>query len=129
MGEMETVLETLRALKGLGIQLTIDDFGMGYSSLAHLKQFPVDGLKIDGSFVLGLGCDRRDEAIVAAVIALGRALDLRVTAEKIEGTAQLAHLHALGCPVGQGEYFAHPQPAAAIGYLLVEGLPVGLAAV
>jgi diguanylate cyclase (GGDEF)-like protein/PAS domain S-box-containing protein len=129
MGEMSQVLETLRALKGLGVRLAIDDFGIGYSSLACLKHFPVDGLKIDGNFTLGLGCDRRDEAIVAAVIALGRALELRVTAERIENETQLAQLRALGCPVGQGEFFARPQEAEAIGAMLVNGVGAGMVGV
>ena len=84
MRNAQNAIATLVALKGLGIQLAIDDFGTGYSSLSYLKRFPVDTLKIDRSFVDGLGTDPQDTAIVGSVIALARSLDLSLTAEGIE---------------------------------------------
>jgi EAL domain-containing protein (putative c-di-GMP-specific phosphodiesterase class I) len=92
----------LRRLKTIGVAIGIDDFGTGYSSLSRLKRFPVDFLKIDQSFVAGLGTDPEDEAIVSAVIALGRALGLQVIAEGVETAAQLAFVTRRGCAFGQG---------------------------
>jgi diguanylate cyclase (GGDEF)-like protein len=111
-------IQTLQALKGLGVQLAIDDFGTGYSSLSYLKRFPVDTLKIDRSFVDGLGSDPQDTAIVQSVIALARTLSLSVTAEGIETPKQLEELLALRCDEGQGYYFARPQPSEAVADLL-----------
>jgi diguanylate cyclase (GGDEF)-like protein len=111
-------LQTFQALKGLGVQLAIDDFGTGYSSLSYLKRFPVDTLKIDRSFVDGLGQDPQDTAIVQSVIALARSLSLSVTAEGIETPRQLEELVALRCDEGQGYYFARPQPSEAVADLL-----------
>jgi len=102
----------LRALKSLGVQLAIDDFGTGFSSLAHLRRFPVDMLKIDGTFVAGLGNEPQDASIAAAVISLAHALDLKTVAEGIETDEQLQILRGLGCDLGQGHLFAHPAPAA-----------------
>jgi EAL domain-containing protein (putative c-di-GMP-specific phosphodiesterase class I) len=104
-------IRTLHALKALGIQLAIDDFGTGYSSLAYLKRFPVDTLKVDQSFVGGLGRDTQDAAIVQTVIGLASALDLNVTAEGIETAAQRAQLTMLGCGFGQGYLFGRPMTA------------------
>jgi diguanylate cyclase (GGDEF)-like protein/PAS domain S-box-containing protein len=111
-------IQTLEALKSLGIHLAIDDFGTGYSSLAYLKRFPVDTLKIDRVFVDGLGTDAQDTAIVRSVIALAQALDLSVVAEGIESGQQLDALRALNCDEGQGYCFAKPQPAQQITELL-----------
>jgi EAL domain-containing protein (putative c-di-GMP-specific phosphodiesterase class I) len=103
---------TLRALKALGIHLAIDDFGTGYSSLSYLKSLPVDTLKIDRSFVDGLGHESQDTAIVHSIIALASTLKLSVTAEGIETPAQRSQLRQLGCGRGQGYLFARPMPAA-----------------
>jgi EAL domain-containing protein (putative c-di-GMP-specific phosphodiesterase class I) len=106
-------IQVLQALKGLGVLLAIDDFGTGYSSLAYLKRFPVDTLKVDRSFVSGMGDNPQDSAIVQSIIMLARTLGLSVTAEGIETVAQLDELRGYACTEGQGFLFAHPQPAEA----------------
>jgi EAL domain-containing protein (putative c-di-GMP-specific phosphodiesterase class I) len=118
MQDAEATDATLRALKAIGIRLAIDDFGTGYSSLSYLKRFPVDTLKIDRSFVDGLGHDSQDTAIVQSVAALGRALDLAVTAEGVETPVQLALLKYMGCDYAQGYLFGKPMPAADLTTLL-----------
>ena len=102
MEEAASTVHTLRSLKSLGLHLSVDDFGTGYSSLSYLKRFPVDALKIDRSFVDGLGHDPEDEAIVAAVVSLARALNLGVVAEGVERDGQLQRLRRLGCNAVQG---------------------------
>ncbi len=111
-------VETLRAVKEMGIRLGIDDFGTGHSSLTYLKRLPIDFLKIDRSFVDGLDGDPEDAAIVAAIIGLARALGLRTVAEGVEREAQIARLLELGCDHAQGYYFARPMSAAAVSDLL-----------
>ena len=112
MADPAAGLKVLQDLRGLGVELAIDDFGTGYSSLSYLKRFPVDVLKIDRSFVDGLGDDPEDTAIVTAIISLGRALGLRVVAEGVETERQLAELRRLGCDRAQGFMFARPAPAS-----------------
>src|SRR5439155_22468632 len=112
MADAEAVGETLDAIRALGAHLAIDDFGTGYSSLAYLRRFPVSVLKIDRSFVDGLGRDREDEAIVSMIIDLARSLDLHVVAEGVENETQLALLRRLGCEIVQGYYFGRPAAAA-----------------
>jgi diguanylate cyclase (GGDEF)-like protein/PAS domain S-box-containing protein len=102
---------TLQALRDLGVRLSIDDFGTGYSSLLRLKQLPVDQLKVDRSFVAGLGRDPGDTAIVAGVVGLARALGLAVVAEGVEGEEQVIDLRAMGCELAQGFYWCKPLPA------------------
>ncbi|HEV7662291.1 MAG TPA: EAL domain-containing protein, partial [Chloroflexota bacterium] len=111
MQDAEATDTTLHALKALGIGLAIDDFGTGYSSLAYLKRFPVDTLKIDRSFVDGLGTDPQDTAIVQSIVALAQALGLSVTGEGVETTGQRDGLKSLGCDRAQGFLFARPCPA------------------
>jgi EAL domain-containing protein (putative c-di-GMP-specific phosphodiesterase class I) len=118
MHDAPATLEKLEALKKMGVQLAIDDFGTGYSSLGYLKHFPVDALKIDRSFVRGVGRDVGDTAIVRAVITVAKSLGLSVTAEGIENEEQLEQLHSLGCDRGQGYYFAKPIPGDRIPALL-----------
>ena len=108
MAGAETTIEILTALKSVGVLLAIDDFGTGFSSLAYLKRFPVDLLKIDKSFVAGVALGGHDTKIVEAIIALGHALGLRVIAEGVETPAQLLELRALGSEIGQGYYFGRP---------------------
>jgi len=107
----ETTIEAIDALRALGVYLSIDDFGTGYSSLGYLRRFPVDSVKVDRSFVDGLGTESEDSAIVAAVVGLGHALGLSVVAEGVETERQLAELVALGCDRAQGFFFSTPQPA------------------
>jgi predicted signal transduction protein with EAL and GGDEF domain len=120
MQDAEATISTLRHLKAMGIQLAIDDFGTGYSSLSYLKRFPIDTLKIDRSFVAGVGEDQQDTAIVHSVVALAKALGLSVTSEGIETAAQERYLRELGCDYGQGYLFARPQAAEMVGPLLRE---------
>jgi EAL domain-containing protein (putative c-di-GMP-specific phosphodiesterase class I) len=108
----------LAAIRDLGVRVAIDDFGIGFSALASLKHFPVDALKIDRSFIDGLGDDPQVTAIVHAVVAFAKTLDLRVTAEGIETAGQLQQLQALGCDHGQGYYVAKPlQPGSVQPFL------------
>jgi diguanylate cyclase (GGDEF)-like protein/PAS domain S-box-containing protein len=108
MDDAAGAARTLNAIRELGVHLVIDDFGTGYSSLAYLKRFPVDTLKIDRSFVDGLGRDAESEAIVRAVVGLTESLHLSVIAEGVETLDQLTALHRLGCDTYQGYYFSKP---------------------
>ena len=105
---------TLREVRSLGVHLSVDDFGTGYSSLTYLKRFPVEAIKIDRSFVTGLGIDDEDTTIVEAVVQLGRALGLTVVAEGVESPLQLQRLRDLRCDRGQGYLFGRPRPASLI---------------
>jgi diguanylate cyclase (GGDEF)-like protein/PAS domain S-box-containing protein len=106
MEDVEASIEVLRRLRALGIVAAIDDFGTGYSSLEYLKRLPLQVLKIDRSFVDGLGIDPQDSSIVNAIVSLGRAMDLEPCAEGVETAAQLQELIALGCCYGQGHLWA-----------------------
>ena len=109
---------TLRQLKALGVGLAIDDFGTGYSALSYLKRFSVDTLKVDRSFVGGIGHNTDDTAIVSAIVALAHTMGLEVTAEGVETADQQEHLRNLGCNRGQGYYFARPRDRAELTALL-----------
>ena len=110
MTDTKTAGQVLRQLRSLGVHLAVDDFGTGYSSLTYLKRFPVETIKIDRSFVSGLGIDAEDTSIVDAVIKLGHSLGLEVVAEGVETPLQLTRLRDLGCEYGQGYLFGRPQP-------------------
>jgi predicted signal transduction protein with EAL and GGDEF domain len=112
----------LHKLKDMGVRLAIDDFGTGYSSLSYLRQFPIDTLKVDQSFVHEIDSDPNDATIVSAVINLGRSLKHRVIAEGVETTGQLAFLQALGCDEGQGYYFSRAVCAPEFAKLLETGI-------
>jgi diguanylate cyclase (GGDEF)-like protein/PAS domain S-box-containing protein len=124
MDDAAAVIDTLWALKAIGVSLAIDDFGTGYSSLSYLRRFPVDVLKVDQSFVDGLGPDPEDSAIVAAIINLAASLELDAVAEGVETVEQLDRLRALGCHSAQGFLFSEPRPAAEIEHLF--GTPFAL---
>jgi diguanylate cyclase (GGDEF)-like protein/PAS domain S-box-containing protein len=111
MADTTTAGQSLRDLRGLGLHLSVDDFGTGYSSLTYLKRFPVEAIKIDRSFVTGLGLEADDTTIVEAVIRLGHSLGLSVVAEGVETPLQLNRLRELGCDRGQGYLFGRPRPA------------------
>ncbi len=114
--------EVLDALKAIGVQLVLDDFGTGYSSLGYLTRLPLDAIKIDRSFVDGLGVESRDTAITEAIIAMSGALSLEVIAEGVESPVQAAELERLGCRLAQGFLFAGPLSPAAITRLLSDGI-------
>jgi diguanylate cyclase (GGDEF)-like protein/PAS domain S-box-containing protein len=121
MDDAEGALTTLTELKELGIQLAIDDFGTGYSSLVYLKRFPVDLLKVDRTFVSGLGTDPDDSAIVASVIGLAHAVGVAAVAEGVETGQQLAALQRLGCTFGQGYLWSRPCSADDIDQIIGSG--------
>ena len=108
----------LDKLKRMGVSISIDDFGTGYSSLAYLKRLPADTLKIDKSFIKGIGEDLEDTAIVQMVIELAHTLGMKVIAEGVESEVQAEQLKEMGCDRGQGYYFAQPlSPKEAAGFL------------
>jgi diguanylate cyclase (GGDEF)-like protein/PAS domain S-box-containing protein len=109
--DVESATLTLRKLKALGISVSIDDFGTGYSSLSYLQRFPIDYVKIDRSFIRGLGRETVDSEIVRSVIRLAAAIGIQSVAEGVENEEQLRQLESLGCPLVQGYHLARPQPA------------------
>jgi EAL domain-containing protein (putative c-di-GMP-specific phosphodiesterase class I) len=113
--------DALASLRDLGVKIAIDDFGTGYSSLSYLKRWRVDSLKIDRSFVRDIATDPSDHAIVSAIVAMARSLNIQVVAEGIETWQQLEILRNMGCSLAQGFLFARPCSAAdALRYLKVE---------
>jgi diguanylate cyclase (GGDEF)-like protein len=108
----------LRNLHTLGVRIAIDDFGTGFSSLGHLRRFPVDVIKVDRSFVHGVEYDAKDAAITANLASLAHALGLVAIAEGIESAGQLTAVHELGCDHAQGHLFARPMPGVELGRLL-----------
>jgi diguanylate cyclase (GGDEF)-like protein len=124
--ESAIVQATLEALSEIGIGLVLDDFGTGYSSLAYLNRYPFDALKIDRSFVDGLGIEQERTAIIEAIIGMARALSLDVIAEGVESEAQLSELRRLGCDYAQGRLFAPPLPPDAVSKQLEDGPPAYL---
>ncbi|MYN02161.1 EAL domain-containing protein [Pseudoduganella sp. DS3] len=121
MHDVAQGVNLLYELKSLGVALSIDDFGTGYSSLSYLRNFPIDVLKIDRSFVNDIATDADDAAIVVSVIALAHNLELRVIAEGVESEEQLEFLRRHGCDEFQGFYFSRPVEAAQLRQMLHEG--------
>jgi len=111
----------LEQLRERGIRMSLDDFGTGYSSLRYLKRFRVQALKIDQSFVRGIGSDSEDEAIIAAILSIAQNMQLRVVAEGIETEQQLTFLRERGCEEGQGFYLSEPLSADAFEAFLERG--------
>jgi len=115
----ETVVTVLHGLRALGVRIALDDFGTGYSSLSYLRKFPFDKLKIDRSFVNAIKDDRIAHGILETILALGRVLNLSVTAEGVEDAEQIDILTRMTCNQFQGYYFSRPMEAADLGaYLL-----------
>ncbi|MEJ7872322.1 MAG: EAL domain-containing protein [Rubrobacteraceae bacterium] len=114
MDDAPATVGTLEELKALGVELAIDDFGTGYSSMSYLKRFPVDYLKIDRSFVSGLGGGAKDDVITSGMVSLAHSLGLTVIAEGVETEKQLVQLREMGCDAAQGYHFAKPLPGEAL---------------
>ncbi|HTZ08270.1 MAG TPA: EAL domain-containing protein [Acidimicrobiales bacterium] len=115
MFDTPSTIEMLLALRNQGIRLSIDDFGTGYSSLSYLKRFPVESLKIDRSFIDGLGEDAEDTSIVETIVKLAHSLGVATVAEGVETPVQMEVVRALGCDFAQGYLLGRPVPAAALG--------------
>jgi EAL domain-containing protein (putative c-di-GMP-specific phosphodiesterase class I) len=118
MQDVDAAIETLQALRGLGVRVAIDDFGTGYSSLSYLKRLPVDIIKIDRSFVEQVDTDSGDVALVDAVVGLGQALNMQTVAEGVETDGQWLKLRQIGCDHGQGYLFGRPADPAEVTRLL-----------
>ena len=108
LGVTPAIVSNLERLHNLGVRLVLDDFGTGYSSFQHLKDFPIDTIKIDRSFVANLGRSSQDAAIVASVVSMASALGLGVVAEGVENETQARLLRELRCPMAQGYFFGAP---------------------
>jgi EAL domain-containing protein (putative c-di-GMP-specific phosphodiesterase class I) len=122
MKHAEAAISTLQSLREVGIQVAMDDFGAGYSSLSYLRKFPLDALKIDQSFVRQISAAGEDTAIVTAVIGMAQSLKLRVIAEGVETREELEFLRARDCDEAQGYYFSRPVPAEEFEKLLRTGM-------
>ena len=112
MNDVTASIAVLGDIRAAGVRLIIDDFGTGYSSLSYLRQLPVDGIKIDRSFVSELGLGTGDDAIVDAIIQLGHSLSLTITAEGVETAEQASILRQLGCDTAQGYLYGRPAEVA-----------------
>ncbi|HSB36135.1 MAG TPA: EAL domain-containing protein, partial [Thermoanaerobaculia bacterium] len=110
MSNLELTLDTLRQLRALGVSVVLDDFGVGHSSLAYLKSFALDALKIDRSFMAQVPGTPADEALITAIVEMAKGLSLRVVAEGVERVEQVAFLRSRGCRVAQGFLFSRPLP-------------------
>jgi EAL domain-containing protein (putative c-di-GMP-specific phosphodiesterase class I) len=119
MGEADRALSVLSELKALGVLLSIDDFGVGYSSLSRLPRFPIDALKIDRVFIANMNADPDNREIVRLIIMLAHSLGLNVVAEGTETEEQIKELKRLGCEMAQGYLYSPPVDSkAALGLLL-----------
>ena len=120
----DEVLRVLQGFNHLGIGLTVDDFGIGYSSLSYLQRFPIQALKIDRTFVHRIGLSQQDDAIVAAIIALAQSLQLRILAEGVETLPQIEFLRARGCRAAQGYFYSWPVGQERFAELLSARKPI-----
>jgi EAL domain-containing protein (putative c-di-GMP-specific phosphodiesterase class I) len=118
MEEADSPTAILKTMQDHGLSVALDDFGTGYSSLSRLKRFPLDALKIDRSFISGVGSNSADRAIVKATIDMAHAVGLTVVAEGVETHEQENYLRAFGCDRAQGFLYSRPLPAAAITDML-----------
>jgi EAL domain-containing protein (putative c-di-GMP-specific phosphodiesterase class I) len=124
MTHPEESVEILERLSRMGVVISVDDFGTGYSSMSYLRRFPIDKLKIDRTFINNLMRSADDASIVRAIISLAHGLRLKVVAEGVETSDQVAFLHKLGCDQYQGFYFSRALPAAAFEKLMRAELAV-----
>ena len=122
MHDAESAVETLHALKRIGVQLAVDDFGTGYSSFTYLRRFPLDALKVDRSFINEISSDSDNATILSAMINIGKSLKHRVVAEGVETREQLHFLQKQGCSEGQGYFFCHPLIAEKFAEFLESGV-------
>ena len=120
MQDREAVSRELSQLQDLGVRVAIDDFGTGYSALSYLRDFPIDMVKMDQSFVNDLSSGKGDQALVRSVVELGEALDMQIVAEGVERRDQLDSLSDMRCNIGQGYYFAHPLDSSRMSELITE---------
>ena len=120
VSDAPVIRKRIAEFKQLGVRIAIDDFGTGYSSLAYLREFPVDILKIDQSFVKPLGVDAQATALLRSIIAIADALNLDIIVEGVETSTHVEILTGLGCEVAQGFYFARPGPAEVISRQLAD---------
>jgi EAL domain-containing protein (putative c-di-GMP-specific phosphodiesterase class I) len=126
MEEADKTIDILRALKKLGVQLSLDNFGTGYSSLNYLKHFPIDRIKIDRSFIADLDSNNKDAALVEAIISMGHSLHRKVLAEGVENGEQLHYLVQLGCDEAQGFHLAMPMTSDELSAKLMEEKETGI---
>jgi diguanylate cyclase len=122
MQDAESAVQTLRALKAIGAQLAVDDFGVGYSSFSYLRKFPLDALKVDRSFINGISSNPHNATILSALIGIGKSLNQRVVAEGVETEEQLHFLQKQGCGEGQGYFFCLPIIAEKFAQFLERGI-------
>jgi EAL domain-containing protein (putative c-di-GMP-specific phosphodiesterase class I) len=122
MENAESTAAVLQELKTMGVHLAVDDFGTGYSSLSYLRQFPIDVLKIDQSFIHQITSDPDDSSIVSAIIHMGKSLKHLVIAEGVETQEQRAYLRSQRCTEGQGYLFSRPLAAEQFAHLLQMGM-------
>jgi len=125
--DVDAARRELGKLRDLGVRLAVDDFGTGYSSVGYVRQFPLDSVKIDKSFVQGLTAGAEDAAIAQAIIKMAHAMGMTTVAEGVESAAELARLQQLGCDLVQGFYFSAPLTADAVDGLLRAGREVAVA--
>ncbi len=119
--DMETAWSTMRDLKDLGVQIALDDFGIGYASLDYVRRFDLDVLKVERSFVTNMTRSREDMAIVQQLVGLARSLDITTVAEGIDSQEQVDALRSLSCDFGQGYYYSVPQPVEAVDRMIQRG--------